>query len=90
MLPPFLEALDERVLVCDGAMGTMLYAQGVFINRSFDSLNLSDPERVLEDVREGYVSIEQAREQYGVAIDATTWTVLTDETTKLRAARLGG
>ena len=24
-------------------MGTMLYAQGVFINRSFDSLNLSDP-----------------------------------------------
>ena len=47
MLPPFLEALDERVLVCDGAMGTMLYAQGVFINRSFDSLNLSDPGRVL-------------------------------------------
>jgi len=36
---PFLEALDARVLVCDGAMGTMLYAQGVFINRSFDSLN---------------------------------------------------
>jgi methionine synthase / methylenetetrahydrofolate reductase (NADH) len=45
-LQPFLEALDERVLVCDGAMGTMLYAQGVFINRSFDSLNLSDPTRV--------------------------------------------
>ena len=43
MIVPFLEALDERVLVCDGAMGTMLYAQGVFINRSFDSLNLSDP-----------------------------------------------
>jgi homocysteine S-methyltransferase len=42
----FLEALDERVLVCDGAMGTMLYAQGVFINRSFDSLNLSDPGHV--------------------------------------------
>src|SRR5512134_838346 len=47
MLTPFLQALDERVLVCDGAMGTMLYAQGVFINRSFDSLNLSDPQRVL-------------------------------------------
>jgi homocysteine S-methyltransferase len=43
---PFLDALDERVLVCDGAMGTVLYAQGVFINRSFDSLNLSDPGRV--------------------------------------------
>jgi len=46
-LQPFLKALDERVLVCDGAMGTMLYAQGVFINRSFDALNLSDPARVL-------------------------------------------
>jgi homocysteine S-methyltransferase len=46
VIPPFLEALDARVLVCDGAMGTLLYAQGVFLNRSFDSLNLSDPERV--------------------------------------------
>jgi methionine synthase / methylenetetrahydrofolate reductase (NADH) len=45
-LKPFLEALDERVLVCDGAMGTLLYSQGVFINRCFDSLNLTDPDRV--------------------------------------------
>ena len=37
-MKPFLEALDERVLVCDGAMGTMLYAKGVFINKSFDAL----------------------------------------------------
>jgi len=43
---PFLEALDRRVLVCDGAMGTVLYAQGIFINRCFDSLNLTDPDRV--------------------------------------------
>ena len=43
---PFLEALDQRVLVCDGAMGTVLYAQGIFINRCFDSLNLTDPDRV--------------------------------------------
>jgi methionine synthase I (cobalamin-dependent)/5,10-methylenetetrahydrofolate reductase len=46
MLSPFLEALDDRVLVCDGAMGTLLYAQGVFINRCFDQLNLTDPTRV--------------------------------------------
>jgi homocysteine S-methyltransferase len=52
-LQPFLEALNERVLVCDGGMGTMLYAQGVFINRSFDSLNLSDPARVVA-VHEAY------------------------------------
>ena len=38
-MKPFLEAIDERVLVCDGAMGTMLYAKGVFINRCFDALN---------------------------------------------------
>jgi len=46
MLSPFLDALDSRVLVCDGAMGTLLYAQGVFINRCFDALNLTDPSRV--------------------------------------------
>ena len=43
MLKPFIEALDERILVCDGAMGTMLYAKGVFINKSFDALNLTEP-----------------------------------------------
>ena len=45
-MTPFLQALGERVLVCDGAMGTMLYARGVFINRCFDALNLTDPDRV--------------------------------------------
>jgi methionine synthase / methylenetetrahydrofolate reductase(NADPH) len=43
---PFLSALDDRVLVCDGAMGTLLYSKGVFINRCFESLNLSQPELV--------------------------------------------
>jgi methionine synthase I (cobalamin-dependent)/5,10-methylenetetrahydrofolate reductase len=46
MLKPFTDALDERVLVCDGAMGTMLYGRGVFLNRCFDELNLSNPELV--------------------------------------------
>jgi homocysteine S-methyltransferase len=44
----FLEELDKRVLVCDGAMGTMLYAKGVFLNRSFDELNLTQPDLVAE------------------------------------------
>ena len=47
-MKPFLEAIDERVLVCDGAMGTMLYAKGVFINQCFDALNLTAPGRVAE------------------------------------------
>src|SRR5499427_1958390 len=50
----FTEALEERVLVCDGAMGTMLYAKGVFINKSFDALNLSQPDLVAE-VHQEYV-----------------------------------
>lgn len=48
----FLEALDERVLVCDGAMGTMLYARGIFLNRSFDELNLTRPDLVADVHRE--------------------------------------
>src|ERR687894_564006 len=52
--PSFLEELDRRVLVCDGAMGTMLYAKGIFLNRSFDELNLTQPDLVAE-VHQGYV-----------------------------------
>ena len=42
----FLDAIDRRVLVCDGAMGTLLYSKGVFINRCFESLNLTHGELV--------------------------------------------
>ncbi|MSO36078.1 MAG: bifunctional homocysteine S-methyltransferase/methylenetetrahydrofolate reductase [Acidobacteria bacterium] len=47
-MKPFLTALDDRVLVCDGAMGTMLYAKGVFINRCFESLNQTQPDLVVD------------------------------------------
>jgi homocysteine S-methyltransferase len=53
-LRPFLEAIDERVLVCDGAMGTLLYAKGVFINRCFDGLNLAQP-AIVSEVHAEYV-----------------------------------
>jgi homocysteine S-methyltransferase len=33
-------------VLCDGAMGTMLYGRGVFINRCYDELNLSQPDTV--------------------------------------------
>ena len=36
----------QHTVLCDGAMGTMLYSRGVFINRCFDELNLSQPEMV--------------------------------------------
>jgi len=50
----FLDALDARVLICDGAMGTMLYGKGVFLNRSFDELNVTQPEIVAE-IHRAYV-----------------------------------
>ncbi len=37
---------NTRTVLCDGAMGTMLYARGIFINRCFDELNLSQPDLV--------------------------------------------
>ena len=42
----FRDQLARRVLVADGAMGTMLYSRGVFINRCFDELCLSAPDMV--------------------------------------------
>lgn len=45
-----------------------------------------DPERVLRDVRERKVSLRQAREAYGVAIDPGTWSIDHAETARLRAA----
>ena len=59
--PSFLEAIDQRVLVCDGAMGTMLYAKGIFLNRSFDELNVKEPDLV-SDVHQAYVRVGGARE----------------------------
>jgi homocysteine S-methyltransferase len=50
----FREKLQERVIVADGAMGTMLYSRGIFINRCFDELNLSAPAMVRE-IHEEYV-----------------------------------
>lgn len=50
----FMDALAERVLVCDGAMGTMLYSRGVFINKSFDAMNLTQGPLV-EAVHQEYV-----------------------------------
>ncbi len=41
-----LARLKKSPVLCDGAMGTLLYAKGIFINRSYDELNLSQPELI--------------------------------------------
>jgi methionine synthase / methylenetetrahydrofolate reductase(NADPH) len=38
--------LKTSPLLCDGAMGTLLYAKGIFINRCYDQLNLSEPDLI--------------------------------------------
>jgi methionine synthase I (cobalamin-dependent)/5,10-methylenetetrahydrofolate reductase len=45
----FRDVLDsDSLLIFDGAMGTMLYSKGIYINRSYDELNLVAPDLVRE------------------------------------------
>ncbi len=52
----FRARLQQARLVCDGAMGTTLYAKGVMVNRCFDELNLSNPELV-RSVHSDYLAV---------------------------------
>ena len=51
----FLQALNDSILVCDGAMGTMLYNHGIFINKCFDELNLTNPD-IVSTIHKAYVN----------------------------------
>jgi homocysteine S-methyltransferase len=55
MKKDFVSILAEQVVVFDGAMGTRLYELGVFLNRCFDELNLSNGSLV-ESVHRSYVA----------------------------------
>jgi homocysteine S-methyltransferase len=46
MAADFLARIRQSPVLCDGAMGTLLYAKGIFINRSYDELNLSQPDLI--------------------------------------------
>ena len=46
MAGDLLKRLKQSPVLCDGAMGTLLYAKGVFINRCYDELNLSQPDLI--------------------------------------------
>ena len=47
-LDPVAELFAGGTVLCDGAMGSMLYGRGIFINRCYDELNVSQPELVRE------------------------------------------
>src|SRR3989440_10239950 len=51
----FSERLAEGALLCDGAMGTVLYARGVPLDACFDVLNLNNP-RVVQGVHADYIA----------------------------------
>ncbi len=48
-----LTDLKERILIADGAMGTILYSNGV--DRSFEELNLTQPEQI-QTIDEAYIN----------------------------------
>ena len=50
----FHDVLRERIVLADGAMGTMLYAKGMFISTCFDELNLIRPSLV-QEIHEEYL-----------------------------------
>jgi methionine synthase / methylenetetrahydrofolate reductase (NADH) len=52
---PFLVALNERVILGDGGMGSEIYDRGVFINRCYDELNLSSP-ALVRSIHADYVA----------------------------------
>src|SRR5712675_2726678 len=46
MASDLLTRIKHSPVLCDGAMGTLLYSKGVFINRCYDELNLSQPDLI--------------------------------------------
>jgi methionine synthase / methylenetetrahydrofolate reductase(NADPH) len=50
-----VSALSQRVLICDGAMGTMLHAAGNSLDRALSELNLSNP-GLVSTIHESYIS----------------------------------
>src|ERR1700722_4501200 len=45
---------EGKTVLCDGAMGTMLYSCGIFINRCYDELNVAQPD-IVRGVHEQYL-----------------------------------
>jgi homocysteine S-methyltransferase len=51
----FTDALGQRLIVCDGAMGTMLHAAGCALDRALPEVSLSDP-KLVAAIHESYIS----------------------------------
>ncbi len=49
------DLLEKNILIADGAMGTMLYNKGIFVNTCFDELNLTNPQ-LISEIHQQYVA----------------------------------
>jgi methionine synthase I (cobalamin-dependent) len=54
MIPPLVDQLASGPLLSDGAMGTMLYAQGVSFDKCFDQQNVTNPE-IVAGIHQAYI-----------------------------------
>lgn len=52
--PNFLTYLQDNIVLFDGAMGTEIYARGIYINRCYDELNLSQP-ALIRSIHRAYI-----------------------------------
>jgi methionine synthase I (cobalamin-dependent)/5,10-methylenetetrahydrofolate reductase len=55
MANDLLSRLKQGPVLCDGAMGTLLYAKGVFINKCYDELNLTQPD-LIRNIHQDYLN----------------------------------
>ncbi len=54
MAVDLISRIKSAPVLCDGAMGTLLYSKGIFINRCYDELNLSQPD-LIRDIHHQYL-----------------------------------
>lgn len=52
---PFLEKIKTTPLIFDGAMGTVLYEKGIFLNTCYDELNITNPD-LIKSIHEDYIN----------------------------------
>ena len=55
MKTPFLERINNTPLIFDGAMGTVIYEKGVFLNNCYDELNLTRP-NLIKEIHQDYIN----------------------------------
>jgi methionine synthase I (cobalamin-dependent)/5,10-methylenetetrahydrofolate reductase len=51
---PFQTYIKDHLVLLDGAMGSLIYEKGVFIDKCYDELNLSRPE-LIRSIHEEYI-----------------------------------